>query len=795
MMDTRTLEHLDFFKILSIFEEFCKTPGGKKAVRRLTPGFRREEIEEIYGQSVSLREIVSEVGACPLEGVPPLEETLSRLRVAGVVLDAEDLLNVASFIGKIKEIGLFFRRAEEKSRFVFPPIRRHWGEIPGLFPLKTAIEKAIDPTGYIRDHASPRLKGLRQKAERQKKEIQTILERLMRSRQVAGYLTDQYLTIRNGRYVLPVKAEAKNAIPGIIHDQSQSRLTFFIEPIACVERNNALSMMEQEIVREEEAIRRRLSQKVGENLPTLRQAWRMMVDLDLIHARVLYMQAYEAAPVNLRNIPGFSLKRVRHPVLLAQKGEAVVPIDLTLPEEKRILILSGVNAGGKTVTLKTLGAVILMVKAGLPVPAAPGGEVYPYEEVFTEIGDEQSLADDLSTFTAHVRHLQRIIQQSSRESLVLIDEIGAGTGMSEGAALALGMLDIMASRQATIMVTTHFELLKAYGAQNPLAMNVSVAFDMEKLLPLFSLCYGIPGNSNAFETARRHGLDAEVMAAAERYRQYQDRLLTDLMSELEGLKGKAEREKSAISDLKREIHHLRDQYMQTLEEITQKKSEVLKKAQEKWELQIKKQRQTFQEFMRRVKSDTAQVTPYHALYSRVKGEFNRMTRTPFSGDADLPKPAGGPSLEAVSVGDEVYLPTLGVRGRVVGLNLNQGMADVMIKGVRLQISIKRLGKRSGEASREPAAARAFIGVDVVTEARPELNVVGYRIQEALPEVDKFIDAALVNRMKEVTIIHGIGTGRLRRAIREYLSKHEGIKTFKDGDIRRGGRGITVVQLS
>lgn len=794
-MDKRTLDHLDFYQILSIFEGFAKTEGGKQAFQHLEPHLSREKIEETYNQCHILRDIVTMEGPCPLDGVPGIGNLLGRLKVPGVVLDTSELLDVALLIRKLREIGRYFKKTEENTHLIYAPVSDRWAGISSLYPLQSIIEKAIDLTGYIKDNASPRLRNLRRKADKQKREIQTILDHIMRSKRVANQLSDQYLTMRNGRYVLPIKAGAKNTLQGIIHDQSQSRLTFFIEPIECVELNNELSMIYQEIEEEEEEIKRQLTLHVVENLHPLKLGWGIVTDLDKIHARILFMQVFDAVTVRLRDAPGFSLRSARHPLLFAQKAKDVVPIDLTMPEKKRVLVLSGANAGGKTVTLKTLGLALLMVKSGLPVTAAPDGEMYPYEELFTEIGDEQNIADDLSTFTAHIRHLKEIIDRSSRDSLVLIDEIGAGTGMSEGAALALGIMDVLGRKSATVIVTTHFELLKGYGSQNPLAMNVSVTFDSERQKPLYTLCYGVPGNSNAFETARQHGLDKEVLEAAERYRSHQDRLLTDLMSELEVLKRKAEAEREEVADARREILRIRDQFYRHYEEITQKKKEILKGWQLKWAQQIKKQRESFKELMQKIKTAPGQARSFHAYYSNLAGEFNRLTREPPKQESPLNNLDESASKGQVSVGDNVYVSAIGKEGHVTAVNPHQKTADVMVNGLRLQIPLKKLRRQVKLEEKTEGATNPLVGIDTSTEAKTELNIVGYRVQEALPEVDKFIDAALVHRMKEVTIIHGIGTGRLRKAIREFLSSHEGIKTFSDGDIQRGGNGITVVQLS
>jgi DNA mismatch repair protein MutS2 len=793
-MDERTLTHLDFRKLLAIFEKFAKTPGGKKAFQHLRPKLSRGEIEEIYQHCLLLKEITDSSDPCPLDGVPEIGETLKRLHIPGVVLDSQELLNLSFFIGKLKEIGRYFKGAAETVQCFYGPVLDHWSDIPILYPVKGVIDKSIDPTGYIKDQASTRLRDLRRKAERQKGEIQKILDRMIRSKRVESQLADQYFTVRNGRYVLPIKAGAKHTLQGIIHDQSQSRLTFFIEPIECVELNNTLSMTYQEIEREEEAVRRQLTLRAAEAFPVLKQGWEIVTRLDEVNARVLFMEAFEAVPVKLRETPGFSIHQARHPLLYGRKPSEVVPIELELPEGRQILVLSGVNAGGKTVALKTLGIDILMVRAGLPVPAAPGSEAYPFEEVFTEIGDEQSIADELSTFTAHIQHIKEIIDKSSRESLVLIDEIGAGTGMSEGAALALGMLDVLESKGATIMATTHFEHLKGYGARNPKALNVSVAFDTENQKPLFVLRYGIPGNSNAFETARRQGLNREVLEAAEKYREQQDRLLTDLMGELEGLKRKTDLEREIIFDARREIRRLRDQFFQLNEEISREKGEILKEWQTKWDRQIKKQRDAFRQLLEKAKKASNQREgAFHATYSDLVGEFNRLTKSPVLPALDMNVSEEKPSNYQAAVGDEVFISTVGKHGRVAAIHPHQKTVDVVVKGLRLQVPVKKLRRgKTSPAKRAPAPS--FVGVEVTTQASTELNVVGYHVEEALPEVDKFIDTALVHSLKEVTIIHGVGTGRLRKAIREFLSDHEGIKTFSDGDLNRGGHGVTIVKL-
>ncbi len=794
-MDERTLTHLDFSKILSIFEELAKTPGGKAAFRRVRPDLPRGEIEEVYRRCRLLADIVEVAGPCPLDGVPKMVEILTRLRVPGVVLDAEELLDIARFIGKLRDVGRYFKRAEEQTGVRYDPVQENWETIPGLYPLKSLVDKSIDPTGYIKDQASPRLRELRRKAESQKGEIQKILGRLIRSKRVESQLTDQYFTVRGGRYVLPIKAGAKHTLKGIIHDQSQSRLTVFIEPIECVELNNSLAMTDRDIAREEEAVRRRLTARLAEAHEGLQRGWDLLTDLDGIHARVLYMDAFESFPVRLRESRGFSLLKARHPLLLAKKPGDVVPIDLTLPPGKQVLIISGVNAGGKTVALKTLGLGVLMARAGLPLTVAPESEVYPYEEVFTEIGDEQSIADELSTFTAHIQRLKEIIGRGSRESLVLIDEIGAGTGMSEGAALALGILDVLVAREATVVATTHFEHLKGYGARNPKALNVSVAFDTENQRPLFTLRYGIPGNSNAFETARRQGLDREVLEAAEKYRTLQDQLLTDLMGELETLKRKTDLEREAIADARREIARLRDQYLRLTEEIDRKKEEILKAWQVKWGRQARKHKEAFRQLMEKAQTAVKREEgAFHATYSSLAGELNRLMKPPAA-----PLMAERVQEEAASdyqaaVGDEVFVATVGKRGRVAAVNPRQKTADVVVKGLRLQVPVSKLRRDKTPPRKTPSPSAPFVGVEVSGQAATELNVVGYRVQDALPEVDKFIDTARVHNLKEVTIIHGVGSGRLKKAIREFLAGQEGIETFSDGELRRGGHGVTVVQL-
>jgi len=792
-MNERTLIHLNYSRIQSVFRDYAETPCGKRVFENLAPDYSVEEIECCYSHCQILCQIVEAIGLCPLGGVSDIEEVLRRLRVSGVILDIPHLLDMASFIRKLKEIGAYFEKAGESRQTPYPPVATRWETIPSLYSLQSLIEKAIDPAGYIRDSASDKLRKLRKKAEKQKQDIQKTLNRMLQSNRTSQQLTDAYLTIRNGRYVLPVKVGEKHSIQGIIHDQSQSRQTLFIEPIACVELNNALAMVQQEITHEEEAIKRRLTQQIATFSEPLTAAWQLLADLDVIHARVLFMRAWNATVISLRETSGFNLKAARHPLLTAQKGK-IVPIDLILPEGKQTLILSGVNAGGKTVALKTLGITLLMLKSGLPVLAAPGSSLFPYEQLFTEIGDEQSITDDLSTFSAHVLHLKEIIRKSGPDSLVLIDEIGVGTGMSEGEALSLGILDVLGKKQASVVVTTHFEALKGYGAGNPLALNVSVDFDFLNQQPLYSLSYGVPGNSNAFETAKRLGLGNAILKASASYRREKDKLLSDLMREVEQIRHRMTLEKQEIALIKRDMASLRTQYRQTFDEINEKKSRILKQWQLKWATQLKKQKRQFYELLDKIKAAGASSEPTHAFRSSVIGEFNQLSRTPAPAAFPAQKADRNVNIPgAIEVGDNVYISSIAQKGHVVAIKKRQKTAEIMTGGVRLQIPLNQLERT--EKSEKPRRPRlSVVRIDAEPMAAHELNLVGYRVEDALPEVDKFIDTALVHNMKEVTIIHGIGTGRLRGAIREFLSGHSGISTLADGDLRRGGKGITVVQF-
>jgi DNA mismatch repair protein MutS2 len=794
-MNERTLSHLNYSKMCDIFRDYAETPCGKRAFENLSPDYSYEKVEEYYNRCKTLLQIVEVMGPCPLEGVPDLEEVLRRLCISGVVLDSPHLLDITFLIRKMKEIHGYFQKAEDIHQRLYSPLTSQWETIPSLYPLQSAIEKAIDPTGYIRDSASEKLRQLRKKSERQKRDIQKTLDRMLQSSRISRQLTDSYLTIRNGRYVLPVKAGAKHNIQGIIHDQSQSHQTLFIEPMACVELNNVLAMVQQEIAHEEEAVRQDLTRRAATLVEPLALAWRLIGDLDSIHARVLFMLAHDATVISLRKTPGFNLKSVRHPLLAAQKAAEVIPIDLILPKGKQTLILSGVNAGGKTVALKTLGISLLMVKSGFPLLASPGSSLFLYEQLFTEIGDEQSIANDLSTFSAHILHVKNIIEKSGPETLVLIDEIGAGTGLSEGAALSLGILDVLGEKGASVVVTTHFEALKGYGASNPIAMNVSVDFDFRSQHPLYTLSYGVPGNSNAFETAERLGLEKSILDTAASYRQQNDKLLSNLMGEVEQIRHKITLDKREIALIKHDISSLLAQYRRTLDELTEKKTQILKQWRVKWTLQLKNQKEQFQELLNKVKASGASSEHTHAFRSSVAGEFNLLTRMPA---AAIPFPEKKTYQEAIipgmiGVGDQVYIPSIEKNGHVVSIKERQESAEVMTGGIRLQIPLNRL-RRTGVAEKHPRPHLSVVRVDADPIASSELNVVGYRVEDALPEVDKFIDAALVHSLKEITIIHGIGTGRLRGAIRDFLSGHAGISNFADGDLRSGGKGITVVQL-
>jgi len=727
-MEERSLRVLEFNRFLRLFKEYATSEVGQSLSLALRPTINKVEVEHLLQEVAEARDMFQVAGDIPVAGLKEIRPLLSRIQVEGTCLLPEEFLLLRSTVEAAGRVKQFLRKMDSR----YPLLREKRERIPELRFLQEKLQAALGARGEILDTASLEIKRLRQEISRARARIRQALEGLWEQESLKTIFQDQIVTLRNERYVVAVKSEFKNALPGIIHDQSQSRATYFIEPLATVDENNELNLLLKDEREEEQRILLRLTSLIRENSEDLAQAVEILGYLDLLLAKAKYARVTKGTIPLLNEDGHWRLPQARHPLI---DSHSVVPVNLYLEEGKNTLIISGANAGGKTVALKTLGLLNLMAQCGIPIPAAEGSEVAVFEDIFADIGDEQSLQDNLSTFSAWIQSTARIIKGVGPSSLVLLDEVGGGTDPTEGAALTMALIDRLRESGAKTVVTTHLHLLKAYGAANQDVVNVSVEFDAATLRPTYRLIYGRPGESYALPMAEKWGFPPELVAKAKTYLGEGDRRVMELFQSLEQTQQKMEAKREEWEGLRKEAEAAREE-ARALSQQTQKEKEIiLTQTREETQALITKAREDLRQLINDFKAQGR--TDVHRLAKEITTKEEEVKRSFLAERTEL-----HPRKEV----------RIGQQSRA--------------KAINYQI---------------PEAAR-------------ELNVIGLRVEEALPIMDKTIDEAFLAGLKELEVIHGAGTGRLRQAIRHHLKGHVLVKGFIPGGPGRGGDGVTVVEI-
>jgi DNA mismatch repair protein MutS2 len=663
--------------------------------------------------------------------------------------------------------------------------------ITALRDLADELRGTIGPRGEILDRASADLAAIRRKMLQMRARIRKTLEGLLLSERYAGVFQDNLVTERNGRYVLPVRADHRSRIKGFVHDESASGQTLYVEPATVLDANNELQHLQREEKREEERILRRLSAAARHYRPALLENQRILTRLDLRAAIARYARLTDACAPQLVATPLLELRSARHPLLLidpagSPRNMVVVAIDLLLGEESDTLVVSGPNTGGKTVALKTAGLLLTMVKAGLPIPCSPASRVHLFARLFADIGDEQSLEQSLSTFSGHLVRLREILTAADSDSLVLLDEVGTGTDPSEGGALALAILDTLRERGARVMVTTHLNLVKGYAQLHPGVSNAAVEFDHQTLAPAYRLHYGIPGASNAMTIARRLGLPEDVLARAEAYLGDDERAGLQVMEELNLLKQQAYAERDIVRQLRVQAEVDRDKRKRLLQESEAQRQELLEKATRRADRLLRDTEARLKTILSQAEAGTHDARSRAELTSALHVVRDEVTQV-----RSLPAAPPKPPTE-VKLGEILRIVDLQSEGEVT--RLLDGGVELDCGGKKLRLPLARLAPCSPRRFARKGAAR----MKKTIEDRPlqtKLLLVGKRMEEALILLDRALDDALINGLSEMEIVHGAGEGILRRAVREFLSGHQGIRGFHPAEAGHGGDNVTVVELN
>jgi len=787
-MDAHTLSSLEYNEIVSLLKGFTASELGERECALIRPLSDPQQVAGLLGEVTALKEVLEGEADLPLYGMTDIASILQRTRIEGAILPPSELLAIAASVRASGSLKRFFRELEER----FAPLKEIGEEFSAPGHLAQEIEGAIGPGGEIYDEASPLLKEVRGKIKKVRGVIQERLEALVRRKELQEVIQDEVITQRNGRSVILIRADAKGRVKGIVHDYSQSKMSLFVEPLEVVERNNELNVLQREEREEEEKILRRLAALVRERREELLNDLALQARMDAIYAKAKLSIYLHGAPPALNTEGRVMIMAARHPLLVQAQHEGrvdeIVPIDLLLDPGQKILIISGANTGGKTAALKTFGLLTLMACAGLHIPAAPDSEVNLFSDIFAYIGDEQNLQEHLSTFSSFVQWLNGVLDRVDDTTLLLIDEIGVGTEYSQGAALAMGLLDYIRQRGGYAVVTSHFNPLKAYAYRHDAVANVAVAFDQKTLKPTYRLLYGRPGTSQTLLIAERLGLTGEILDGARGYQDEAHGHLEELMGELERLHRHLEGERAEASRAKEEAMQHRERLRRAAEEIKQKKAMIIERTEEEGKRIIHSLEADLRDVLKKAKEGKGRAPALKGEAKRIREDFVD----------HFPKTRRGGGGEAIHEGDVVEVITLGKEGVVEGLSHDPSRAEVSIGGIRVKAPLEELRFISHGAAPVDKQEKAALHVALESAGgvvNEELNVIGLRVDEALPKVDKFLDDALVREYGRVHIIHGIGSGKLRAAIQGHLKDHKWVKGFREGEINEGGPAITIVELS
>jgi DNA mismatch repair protein MutS2 len=786
-MDDRSLKVLEFHQLLEIIKGFCTSPLGQKRCDLLRPSRDISWIQSRLTEVLELKGILETAEDIPIRGLKDVEEILKRLEVEGSVLSVQELIDLYKQMELCRGLRRFFQKLDPA---IAPHLQEKISRLSDQKVLEKDILHTISPKGEILDKASPALAEVRNQLKAAREKVQAILEHLLHQEEWEPLLQEQLITLRNGRYVLPVKSNYKNRVEGIVHDQSHSRMTIFFEPLQVVAPNNEINLLTGEEKEEEYRILADLSIKVREEIQNLEADFKALGDLDLLYAMAKFSILLKSVQPYVTEDGKIEMRDARHPLLAFQEGGEVVPIHLRLGDGIKSLIISGANAGGKTVALKTLGLLTLMVQSGLPIPVAEGSEVKVFHDVFAVIGDEQNIGENVSTFSSHLLHLNQIVEKAGPHSLVLLDELGVGTDAQEGSALAMGFLDRFREKGASTVVTTHFDRLKAYGYLHPDVENVAVEFDEETLDPRYTLSYGSSGLSNAFLVAEKLGIPESVLEKARHYREGGGQEISRVLGILEKLKSETERERVDLHRMREEVSSKKARLKELIEQFKKRRQDIFAQAEERARKSVQALEEELKEWIRQKKEEKAHSNPlrfnvYHREVQAIKEKW-------------LPSPKGrdlSTLTDRVKIGDRVRIESLRSEGSLLKIEELEDRVEVMTERGRVKASLSDIVKVSDEeAAKEVTPRPAWTTKGIPPEPPSSLNVIGLTVEDALPRVDRFIDQALLHGLEKIQIIHGIGSGRLRDGIGKFLRHHQGVKKFGLGEAMKGGAGMTIVEL-
>ena len=790
-MNQKTLTKLEYHKIIAMLEEQASSFRGRQLCRKLKPMTNLDKINTSQEQTAAAFTRLIKKGRISFSDAAPVEESMKRLEV-GAALGSGELLRILKLLqtaGRVKAYGRHDTQDE-----LTDCLDAYFEQLEPLTLLANEIERCIISEDEISDDASSTLKHIRRNINNMNDKVHATLTNLVNG-SLRTYLQDPIITMRGDRYCLPVKAECRGNVQGMIHDQSSTGSTLFIEPMAVVKLNNDLKELYAKEQEEIQVILARLSEDTAEYIEEIRTDYRSLTDLDFIFARGrLALEMNGSRP--LFNTEGrIYIREGRHPLLDAHK---VVPITISLGKDFTLLIVTGPNTGGKTVSLKTVGLLTLMGQAGLHIPAGDHSELAVFHQVYADIGDEQSIEQSLSTFSSHMTNIVSFLQEVDENSLVLFDELGAGTDPTEGAALATAILSYLHKRGIRAMATTHYSELKVYALSTPGVENACCEFDVESLKPTYRLLIGIPGKSNAFAISSKLGIPDYIIEDAKKRLTEQDVSFEDMMTDLETSKRTIEKEREEIAAYKREIEALKMQTRQKQDKLDEQRERILREANEKANAILRDAKDVADETIknfRKFGKENISAADMEKERERLRKKI-KDTSAASTIKAQKPKKAYKPS--DFKLGESVKVLSMNLTGTISSKPDSRGNVTVQMGILRSQVNISDLEIIEDVNPYSPKAmkrtSKGKIKMSKSLSVSPEINLLGKTVDEAVSELDKYLDDALLSHLNSVRVVHGKGTGALRKGIHEYLRRQKHVKSYRLAEYGEGDAGVTIVEL-
>jgi len=790
-----SFEKLELGKIIDMLKKNCVSKAGKEIAEKLKFSHSAEQICRWQRETTEAAEFLRLYPEVPLGGMKDIRDAVKRVSMGGI-LEPIDLLEISDVLRCARRLKGFISSIKEQDSF--PILTAYVQRIVPQQELEKRINSAVTHEGQISDSASLELARIRRQINNLQQEVKDRLHEMIKSPELRKFLQEALVTVREGRYVVPVKAEYKSKIPGLIHDQSASGATIFVEPFTVVQLNNDIRSRKAEERNEINRILTELSREVRSRISEIEENINILAEIDFLFAKGKLSLDMDGISPKINKKGYLYIKGGRHPLIPKDK---VVPITVYLGKDFKILLITGPNTGGKTVTLKTVGLLTLMAQCGLHIPAEPESEIAVFEKIFADIGDEQSIEQSLSTFSSHMKNIIDILPEVDERTLVLLDELGAGTDPSEGSALAMAVLEYLLQKNCRCVATTHYSELKTYAYVTDGIENASVEFDPKTLQPTYKLLIGIPGKSNAIDIAFKLGLDQRIIRRAREFLTKEEIQVSELIQSLEENRRSTHLARLRAEQLKNEAEEIKRILENKAAELERREREILSEAKREARRIVRDAQKQSRELLESLKTklseeaEMAQIRAEQETREKLSALGKKLAVGNGFSEMGLPDQ----KLDFVKPGDRVYVLRLNQVGTVLSDADSRGELLVQVGPMKINVKKSELRKTLTEDEKEEVQNFEYNNgprnVLSRKDISPRLDLRGLTLEEAVLELDKYLDDVYLSGLKEVSIIHGKGTGSLRKGIRKYLEAHPQVSDFRPGNYREGGIGVTVVKLA